>query len=174
MKLTQLGASAPTSGSKDHEANGHSSQPQPRESEPCSNEATVIGKPVRERDREHLMFVAAHACLDCGRKPSDPRHLKFAEQRPMGRKVSDRFTVPICRLHHRELHRRGNEHAWWQRQPPQRPAQYPTVTEEGKRTPRQNAVRHGLTAETVIDALEDAEDSLHGLRSRRLFGTCCR
>jgi len=34
----------------------------------------------------------------------------------MGRKVSDRFTVPICRLHHRELHRRGNEHAWWQKQ----------------------------------------------------------
>jgi hypothetical protein len=32
----------------------------------------------------------------------------------MGRKVSDRFTVPLCRLHHRELHRRGNERAWWQ------------------------------------------------------------
>jgi hypothetical protein len=34
----------------------------------------------------------------------------------MGRKVSDRFAVPICRLHHRELHRRGNERAWWQSQ----------------------------------------------------------
>ena len=34
----------------------------------------------------------------------------------MGRKVSDRFVVPICRLHHRELHRRGNERAWWQSQ----------------------------------------------------------
>jgi hypothetical protein len=32
------------------------------------------------------------------------------------------------------------------------------VTEEGKRKARQNAVRHGLTAETVIDALEDAEE----------------
>jgi hypothetical protein len=34
----------------------------------------------------------------------------------MGRKVSDRFSVPICRLHHRELHSRGNERAWWQKQ----------------------------------------------------------
>jgi hypothetical protein len=32
------------------------------------------------------------------------------------------------------------------------------VTDDGKKKSRQNAVRHGLTAETVIDALEDAED----------------
>ena len=77
---------------------------------------TVISKPVRERDREHLKFVASQPCLLCGRTPSDAHHVKFAEQRAMGRKVSDRFTVPVCRLHHRELHRRGNERAWWESQ----------------------------------------------------------
>ena len=73
-------------------------------------------KPVRERDREHLKFVASQPCVICGRAPSDAHHIKFAEQRAMGRKVSDRFTVPICRLHHRELHRRGNERVWWESQ----------------------------------------------------------
>jgi hypothetical protein len=73
----------------------------------------TISKPVRERDRNHLRFVASQPCVVCGRGPSDAHHLKFAEQRAMGRKVGDKFTVPICRLHHRELHRRGDERAWW-------------------------------------------------------------
>src|SRR5262249_766746 len=76
----------------------------------------AICKPVRERDRNHLRFVASQPCLVCGRAPSDAHHIKFAEQRAMGRKVSDRFTVPICRLHHRELHRGGDECAWWEKQ----------------------------------------------------------
>jgi hypothetical protein len=29
--------------------------------------------------------------------------------------VSDEFTVPVCRIHHRELHRFGDEAAWWQK-----------------------------------------------------------
>jgi hypothetical protein len=74
----------------------------------------AIGKPVRERDRDHLRFVASQPCLVCGRTPSDAHHIKIAEQPAMGRKVSDKFAVPICRLHHRELHRRGNERVWWQ------------------------------------------------------------
>jgi hypothetical protein len=96
---------------KNLEADGRDSRSQ----EAGHNDSViVIKKPVRERDREHLRFVASQPCLVCGRAPSDAHHIKFAEPRAMGRKVSDRFTVPICRLHHRELHRRGNELAWWQ------------------------------------------------------------
>jgi hypothetical protein len=111
-RLAGLGDTAPVLGPEKRKANGH--RRRPRQSEPGSQQVTVIGKPVRERDRDHLRFVAAQPCLVCGRTPSDSHHIKFAEQRTMGRKVSDRFTVPICRLHHRELHRRGNERAWWQ------------------------------------------------------------
>jgi hypothetical protein len=81
-----------------------------------SAQVRPITKPVRERDRNHLRFVASRPCLVCGRSPSDAHHLKFAEQRAMGRKVSDKFTVPICRVHHRELHRRGDERIWWESQ----------------------------------------------------------
>jgi ERF superfamily len=81
---------------------------------PHIDTVVTIAKPVREQDRHHLRFVAAQPCLICGRTPSDPHHIKFAELRALGRKVSDRFTVPLCRLHHRELHRRGNERLWWQ------------------------------------------------------------
>jgi ERF superfamily len=70
-------------------------------------------EPRRVRDREHVKFVAGHPCLICGRRPADPHHLRFAESRALGRKVSDEFAVPLCRGHHRELHRCGDEAAWW-------------------------------------------------------------
>ena len=70
-------------------------------------------EPRRVRDREHVKFVAGHPCLICGRHPADPHHLRFAQSRALGRKVSDEFTVPLCRGHHREVHRCGDEAAWW-------------------------------------------------------------
>jgi hypothetical protein len=72
-----------------------------------------LRKPVRRRNKVHLAFVAAQPCLVCQRAPCDPHHLKFAQPRTLGRKVSDEFTVPLCREHHRDLHRHGNEIAWW-------------------------------------------------------------
>jgi hypothetical protein len=73
-----------------------------------------IGKTLRLRDRDHLKYVSAQPCMACGRSPSDAQHLKFAQGRALGRKVSDDFTVPLCRTHHRDLHRRGDERLWWQ------------------------------------------------------------
>ena len=80
----------------------------------AQNSVTPIGKTLRMRDRDHLKFVSAQPCLVCARSPSDAHHLKFAQGRALARKVSDEFTVPLCRSHHRELHRRGNERIWWQ------------------------------------------------------------
>ena len=73
----------------------------------------ALPEPKRLRDKQHLRFVAKQPCLVCGREPSDPHHLRLAQPRGLGQKVSDEFTVPLCRAHHRELHRAGKEAAWW-------------------------------------------------------------
>jgi hypothetical protein len=70
--------------------------------------------PRRVRDREHVKSVAKQACLVCGRRPADAHHLRFAQPQALGRKVSDEFTVPLCRGHHREVHRCGHEATWWE------------------------------------------------------------
>jgi hypothetical protein len=71
--------------------------------------------PRRIRDRDHVRLVAKQPCLICGRRPADAHHLRFAQSRTLGRKVSDEFTVPLCRGHYREIHRCGNEVAWWKK-----------------------------------------------------------
>jgi hypothetical protein len=80
---------------------------------PIDKSKLTIAEPKRLRDKAHLKFVASQPCLVCGRQPSDPHHLRFAQQRAIGMKVSDEFTVPLCRGHHRQLHQAGNELAWW-------------------------------------------------------------
>jgi hypothetical protein len=84
--------------------------------------ASVVDKSVlalpaarRIRDREHVKSVAKQPCLVCGRHPSDAHHLRFAQSPALGRKVSDEFTIPLCRGHHREVHRCGDEGAWWKK-----------------------------------------------------------
>ena len=86
-----------------------------RKSRPASIDKSHLSypEPRRIRDRDHVRFVTKQPCLICGRKPADPHHLSFAQHRALGRKVSDEFTVPLCRGHHREVHRSGNEAAWW-------------------------------------------------------------
>ena len=80
-------------------------------------------EPRRIRDKAHIKFIAKQPCLICGRRPSDAHHLRFAQHRALGRKVSDEFTVPLCRVHHREVHNCADEVAWWQRCRVDAPAQ---------------------------------------------------
>jgi hypothetical protein len=96
------------------------SQEKPQASRAGSDEPRGIDKsvlavtaPRRYRNREHLRYVAQQACLVCGRKPSDPHHLRHVQPRALGRKASDEFAVPLCRVHHRAAHRAGDERAWW-------------------------------------------------------------
>jgi hypothetical protein len=73
----------------------------------------VIATPRRYRNRDHLRYVGQQACLVCGRKQSDPHHLRYLQPRALGRKVSDEFAVPLCRSHHRAVHRTSDEQEWW-------------------------------------------------------------
>jgi hypothetical protein len=83
--------------------------------QPRSDVVHPLGKTVRLRDKDHRKFVLRQACLVCGRVPSDPHHLTFTQPRALGRRVSDEFIVPVCRIHHHELHHSGDEAAWWRR-----------------------------------------------------------
>jgi Rad52/22 family double-strand break repair protein len=88
-------------------------EPERANSNGIDKSVLTIGAARRHRDKDHLRFVASQPCLLCERQPSDPHHLRFAQPRGLGMKVSDEFTVPLCRDHHRQLHHSGNETSWW-------------------------------------------------------------
>src|SRR5262249_45176714 len=115
------GAVDETSASERAATVGARPQDQPQVSGAGSDQSTGIDKsvlavaaPRRYRNRDHLRYIAQQACLVCGRKPSDPHHLRHVQPRALGRKASDEFAVPLCRSHHRAVHRAGDERAWWQ------------------------------------------------------------
>ena len=74
----------------------------------------TISEPKRFRCKEHLCFVAEQPCLVCGRLPSHAHHIRYAQPKGLGLKVSDEFTVPLCAIHHSENHTTGDERRWWQ------------------------------------------------------------
>jgi len=96
--------------------NGRSGRPKWKSLQSAVDKS-LLGHPTqpRIRDRDHLRFVARQTCLVCGRQPCDAHHLRFTQHRALGRKVSDEFAVPLCRAHHRELHRHGDETGWWEK-----------------------------------------------------------
>ncbi len=76
--------------------------------------ALTISEPKRVRDKDYLRYVASLPCLVCGRRPTQAHHLRFAQPRALGRKVSNEWSVPLCLTHHRALHDSGDEESWWQ------------------------------------------------------------
>ena len=86
----------------------------PRRASAVDKSLLALPAPRRIRDRDHVKSVAKQPCLVCGRTPADAHHLRFAQSRALGHKVSDEFIVPLCRGHHREVHRCGDEAAWWE------------------------------------------------------------
>jgi hypothetical protein len=86
-----------------------------KQSRASTVDKSILALPAsrRIRDRDHVKSVAKQPCLVCGRRPADAHHLRFAQSPALGRKVSDEFTVPLCRGHHREVHRCGDEAGWW-------------------------------------------------------------
>jgi hypothetical protein len=109
--VLQAGAASPMT-RRDQIGRGAVREARPRSKTIDKSELT-LPEPRRIRDRDHVRAVAKRPCLICGRQPSDAHHLRFAQSRALGRKVSDEFTVPLCRGHHREVHRCGDEAAWW-------------------------------------------------------------
>jgi Rad52/22 family double-strand break repair protein len=96
------------------EAQANTSTTHTRRNAGIDKSVLALSEPKRLRDKNHLKYVASHPCLICGRQPADPHHLRFAQLRAIGMKVSDEFTVPLCRSHHRNLHQAGHELRWWE------------------------------------------------------------
>ncbi|WP_377827857.1 hypothetical protein ACFKHW_26765 [Bradyrhizobium lupini] len=123
-RLEEAGRAKPSTGEHAPAANGEPGLP--AEPLPAATDAALQPalpaqepglahpkEPPRKRSKAHLLFVCGQPCLVCQQTPCDAHHLKFAQPRALGRKVDDEFTVPLCRAHHQELHREGNERAWW-------------------------------------------------------------
>jgi hypothetical protein len=121
QRLSAL-ASAETSPSKndvpaisgaDPQETSISASARPDQSLGIDKSVLAVAAPRRYRNREHLRYVAKQPCLVCGRRPSDPHHLRYLQPRALGRRASDEFAVPLCRVHHRAVHRARDERAWW-------------------------------------------------------------
>jgi hypothetical protein len=116
-------------------------------------------KPRRSRDKDHLRFITIQPCTVCGRQPCEAHHIRYAQPRALGRRVSDEFTVPLCRLHHRELHQQGDERTWWSKfniDPMPMALRFWQETRRGTPTGAENPHVHTSSGETLHDTNNSA------------------
>jgi len=106
------------------ETNGVSERPAPPQPARLSRLASgpaidksllAVASPRRIRNKAHLGNVGAKPCLICEEVPCHAHHVTFAQPRGLSVKVSDEYTVPLCALHHNEVHRTRPEETWWRR-----------------------------------------------------------
>src|SRR3974377_124999 len=128
---------------------------------PIDKSLLALAEPKRLRDKAHLKFVASQPCLVCGRQPTDPHHLRFAQARAIGLKVSDEFTLTLSRGHHRELHQTGNESAWWEKLNIK-----PLEVAKGlwEQTHPQSAVAELVQPSASVDTTRDSVEQARALR----------
>lgn len=132
------------------EANG-STQPHPS--------ALAAPKDRRLRSKEHLAFVGKQPCLVCGRRPAHAHHIRFAQSRAMSLKVSGEFTVPLCAGHHDDLHKTGDERAWWARHGVIEPLKFAERLWAASRLGTGDGDVNGVQEEIAIAPAQDASSS---------------
>ena len=70
----------------------------------------------RLRSKAHLVMVAGKPCAICESTPCHAHHVTFAQPRGLSLKVRDEYSVPLCVMHHNEVHASGKEASWWRSQ----------------------------------------------------------
>lgn len=72
--------------------------------------ASFMKKPklLRWTNDKYLQWVKSQPCCVCGATSDDAHHLIGHGQGGVGTKAHDLFTIPLCRVHHGELHKDPN------------------------------------------------------------------
>jgi hypothetical protein len=73
-----------------------------------------LGKGVhRFRSKKYLAFVRSKPCLICG-NIAEAHHLTYVQPKARSLKAGDQHTVPLCHMHHMQLHDSPmREATWW-------------------------------------------------------------
>ena len=112
IALAKAGSGSIDDTSPDLRSQEISPRPTQRARPKIDKSVLTISEPKRQRSLDHLRLVRRQPCLVCGRTPSHAHHIRYAQSRGLGLKVSDEFTVPLCAIQ-AQNHATGDESRWW-------------------------------------------------------------